>query len=1011
MAIYNWTSSTSGTWDLATNWGAPTPPTMYDTADIDVPNITVTVTGGTGIAPAAAYILDTQFSTLSIINGTLTTIEKADFQGYFYENGGIYSAQGTGATFADGIDLVSGVLNASAGAYLNISGGGQLAGALTGAGTLILTGGSTYLDKGFSDTQSNLIVGNGSKLGVIVNTTYAGNFVEQANAVVDIFGVTLTLTGTNQFQGVLGDGVLNDRGTMTLGSPTVGNTILDNGLVANIFSTVNQDGFVGFGTGDAGAKLTIYKTGQYLINGNWSVGDPSLTGSLVNLGVFEKTAGARTSLIAPSFTTTNLIKVVDGSLLLEGAVNALSGLISGAGTFGVAAGVTTLGAKLSITSEAFVQDGGVLVLNNALSYANDWDMAGGVLNLNSTHSTLSLTRLDLAGGVITGYGGTLLVDNADFSNVGTNITFGGPTTLTITGVLDQTGTIGFGGDSNPVANIEAGATWELEANSNIVGVFGQINNAGTFIDPNGSGISIIGTEFISTGTVTVNDTGLSLDGPFTSLSGTVNGTGLLDLAGGTDLGPGLTLAVNALEVDGSNVVLGSTLGYAGHFSEIGSSAVLNLQNFDLNLTGATSLDAGTITGGMLTSSGLTTIGAIELTSTTLAVTTNADQAGALVLNGGELFIEGGATYKIDDDYSIGATVTLGTVVNAGTLISNGTAASDYIADTYNQTGTLFVANSALQLTAGGSLAGLIEGPHGSLQLTGGTFALAAGLSLTIAEIALFNQAGLSLNANETYNGYFYDLGTGNGTALTPNGNTLSLTGTTQLIGSTISGGGEVLTTNTATLSSDIVSMNTTLALGGVTDLAQSGTLALAGGALVVNNKSSFTIEAKTEIFGTGTLTVAAGGSVSAVGDGIATLTTAIANAGMISAGLGTLVVAGSVTGAGDFAISGTGTLLFSNTATVTASTPITFLAAGADLVLENTPTFGGELVGFSAGDMIELPGFESSAKGTLSSNGLTFTVTDSNGADIALKFTTAQSVSSIYTGISATDGNVVVLHH
>jgi hypothetical protein len=995
MAAVKWVSDTSGNWDTVSNWGSALP-TAADIVTIDFANITVSITSGG--APAVAYSL-TSSATMDIIGGTLTTVASASFSGAFDESSGTFTAGGRGATFSTNADvnLTGGVMDATAGATLNMGGLlNVLAGALTGAGTLLLAtnGSSTYFDTGFTDTQSTILVEGGAKLGVQTNFTFAGNLIEGSNDVIDIFPSstslapsTLTLTGNDTILGVLGDGTLEQFGTLTLGATNDGATTLDDGLQATINGLVNQNGSVNYGSGEAGAKVTIAKTGQYLINGNWVIGDPSSVGSISNAGVFEKAAGGREAIIYTSFSSTNTIKVNIGELALAGAYNTISGIVSGAGTLALIGGTTTFGTNLKLQSTGFALQGGVLVLNKALSYRGEWDMTGGVLNLNSTASTLTLTRLEMSGGTITGYGGTVLLDNAELG--GGNVTIGGPNTLTLTGTLDQTASITLGASSNPTVDIDAGAVWSIEANSGIIGFYGVVYNEGLLIDPNGSGIAFIQSELISAGTLTVNNSVLQLEGIISELSGKISGTGMLDLASTAILESGVAVTVRALEVNNASVTIDGTLNYAGAFSEIGGSATLSVQN--VNLTGPVSLDAGFIIGnGTITSSGLTTIGNINITDESFEVTTKADQTGGLNLIGGTLVIASGATYKLDDDYSITGS---GVVVNEGTLISNGTASSDTIQVAYEQTGLLTVYNSALQLNGGGVLGGTIAGPHGTVQLTAGAFTLSSGLDLTLAELEVSNQTQVALAASLTYGGYFND--SGNTSTLALSGDTLSLTGTTQLLNTTLIGGGAVDVTNTATLSGVTVGTNTVLALGASADLAPIGAIVI-DGTLAVGAGTIFSIEDGTNIFGPGVLSVA--GTLSAASDGTGTISSLIANAGMISAALGTLSLTGTLTGSGaynvgsaavlvisgealgtnKFNIANTGVIELTNTSTVTAANSVIFATGNGgagDLILGNTLTFGAEIAGFTAGDMIELPGFGSTSKGTLSSNGETFTVT------------------------------------
>ena len=183
---------------------------------------------------------------------------------------------------------------------------------------------------------------------------------------------------------------------------------------------------------------------------------------------------------------------------------------------------------------------------------------------------------------------------------------------------------------------------------------------------------MVSPTFENTGTLTVNAATLQFDGP-TYLAGTVTGSGTLELSGATALQSGLGLSVAALTIGGGTVDLGENLGYANIFSQI-QGGVLDLGGNTLSLSGAASLDSGTLTDiGTLAASGATTIGAYTIEDgAVLSVTGIGEQTGQVILSGGTLAVAAGGSYTFDDDVSI---IGSGVLSLAGTLLVGGTGDS------------------------------------------------------------------------------------------------------------------------------------------------------------------------------------------------------------------------------------------------------------------------------------------------------------------------------------------------
>ncbi len=1040
MTAYTWSSQASGSWGVAANWGPNGLPTNTDTVSIGAAGVTVGIS--TGVA-ASAYMLTTNAgTTLDITNngtvggkatafGTLSVVDGAVFNGIYEQSGGLFTVGGPGATFTTAIEMTGGTINVQTGALV-IADGGAMNGTLTGAGELHITGGQLNLNSGFSAQLSAIVLDNGAKLalnGLVLN--YANNITVN-NGSFALFGSTLNATGPGLFSGVIGYGTFNEHGRLVLGT-TQYHTYLDNGALLNDYGTVVQSNQLNLGPndgnsgGDSGGKLAIVKGGTYDINGNWNIQDPSQVGAITNAGTLAKTAGGKTSAINPSLTSTGTINVGLGQLQVDGAVNSVSGTVSGAGTFGIGGvggtGHTSFSSTLALKVATLDQQGGVLTLANPLAYAGNWEMSGGVLDLDNKTTVLTLSgRSNFDGGIATGYGGTISISGT--SEVGGNWTFGGPDLLAVTGTVDQTGNIHVGLSSNATVAIASGASWAIEGDGSILGSYGVIDNAGLLAEPNGSGNSVIQDDLSSTGTLLANGTLTLADPYYSQIGGTLSGTGLIDLAGTTTLLGGLAINVAALDVS-AQVTLTGSLSDAGLFSEVGAG-VLDLGGNVLALSGATTLDGGSLTDqGTLACAGATTVGAYTVTGgAELLVSNQADQAGALTLSGvsggGTLLVAAGASYAVLDDADIiVSSIASGAVVVAGQLTESGTGTGVVAAAiTLAATGTLAVADQVLDLEQGGSLGGTVSGAGGTLALTsGGSFTLASGFSDLSAGLEVNNAASVLLGANQAYAGDFVSQ---SGT-IGLSGDTLSLTGTALLgAGDLIGGPGTLLASGSTTLGMLRVSGGATLALAG--QAAQVGVLTIGTGqntpttdTLAVEKGASLSVGESLSITGSGTLSVA--GTLTDPTNSTTAITTAIVDTGTIAANLGTLQVYGNVSAGstGSFTVGGHGMLQFETGVSVSAATHVVFgggpAGGGTLLVTNDLQGFDASISGFTSGNIIQLAGIAgNSVSGTYANAAHTqLAISDTNGDQITLNFAGAQNLGSI-TFTSTASGYAELIH-
>jgi hypothetical protein len=1005
----NWVGQ-SGSWGDAGNWSSGLPKAT-DAVSIAVAGITVSI--NTGVV-AQCYSLNVQGSTISLGGGSLYTVSSAVFNGSFFESAGTYTAGGSGAAFDQGLYLSGGTIDLLSG-NATLFNGGSLAGTFAGNGALVAAGGSTYINGGFSCALNSIVVGgNGGKLGFNINFSYAHNFSVLRDAVLSIFGHTLTLSGTSELSGVIGFGTITESaaGTMAVGNPN-SLTTLDNGLVLNANGHTGVDGNVALGANDAGAKINIGKPGIFAINGNWNLTDPSHVGYISNAGTLAKAFGGLVSQVDANFNNTGTVNVQVGTLLFDGAVNTLGGTVSGAGTLALAGGQTTFGPKLKLNVANFAQQGGIVVLNKALSYSGTWNQTGGILNLNAGAAALTLAgQANFDGGTLTGYGGTLNLNGV--AHVG-NVTIGGPDTINIKGTLDQTNSINFGLSSNPTANIAAGGKWLLEGDSSVFGIYGLIYNAGLFSDPNGSGDAVVQSQFIngSTGTLTVNNSTLTMSGGYIELAGAVNGSGLLDIQGNLLLDSGVNLSVAALALDGGNAfaLLAANLSYGNIFSSSNGNAVLDLAGHTLALTGRVSLDTGEVTGGgTLTSAGATFLGQYDLDAGTAIVVSGTAEQSSDVGLGGALTVAAHATYAFDDDVNINPfDGTIGTLAIGGTLSANG-AGNSIIDAVVVQTGSLIINDQILTLQAGGSLGGAISGP-GTLALQGGggnTYTLAG----TVASGGLLVEAGATaaIQSSIGYAGFFAETAAG---TVAVSGDTLTLSGTVSLAGS-IQGSGTVLVSGAGTLANVSVSQGATLSISGSTEQTASIQVGDNGqgsnAELVIAKGGNYTLDANASITGNGTLAVA--GTLTQNGNGISQIGDAIVNTGVIAANLGTLQALGAVGGSGTFSIGKTGFLDFTASSTFSAAGTVAFTAASGEMELDKPANFLGTISNFSAGDAIGLAGFNTMITDAFVTgqphNIVMFS--DNAGDSVTLTFSTVQTLSQFFYGTGA-NGLATIFHH
>jgi fibronectin-binding autotransporter adhesin len=758
---------------------------------------------------------------------------------------------------------------------------------------------------------------------------------------------------------------------------------------------------------------TIGATGtlELLAGRNWTT-----TLAMSNAGTLELGGGTFTApslansgttsgygVLAIAVTNSGTIAASGGQTLslVGGSLTNLSGTTLTGGTYTIGAGgtlqlannvtITTLNAVIALKAGAAVQSlntttskqvslqsslttigaTGALELSGASSYTTTNAIANaGLLELGgNTFTSGALT--DAPGSTLSGFGTVASV----VTEAGTVTSSGGALAFTGTGDTFSTALAGTEIDF-------AGGTDLLQSGSSLTSA--AVGVSGGAVVTFAASQSYAGDLTQASGTtLALGANSLTLTGSGSSVAGTINSTGTLAFAGGSQaIDAGVSLNVSNWTVTGTDAVaINLTLTFSGPFST-SSGTTLTIGGGDtLTLAGVTTL-AGTIGGagtvsladGASLGGNLADSGALSMASgTTLAL-----GADNLTLSGAGSTLAGSLT-GTGALALTGGTVTLNTGASVGTAswsLSGGAVATlgeslAYSGDLTQGAGTtLALGNNTLTLTGSGStLAGTVSGTGGTLALAGGTQTFGAGAALSVSSWSMSASDAASVNEALTYAGTFSEgAGTsliiGKGDSLTLSGvstfaagvggtGTLALTGAaamsvtasltvsgalTQAAGTTITiASGDTLTLSGtgSSLAGSVTGAGATLTIaGGTTTLDTTtfsvSTLSLTGGTTTLNESLTFTGALSEGAGATLTLTTGDkytfGGAVTLSGtvDGASTLKVSNATVnGLTIGGTADLEDAGTVEQTGAITVGDR-----------TSSAAVLTIAAGADYTIE-----------------------------------------------------------------------------
>ncbi|WP_145589685.1 autotransporter outer membrane beta-barrel domain-containing protein [Yersinia rochesterensis] len=700
---------------------------------------------------------------------------------------------------------------------LTITGGGQVNGALSGAGELALTGGTLTVTQGntgftastdIASSATATLSGAGtlgtSAVNVLGNLTLNGANAALANVLSGNGNINtnaaVTLTGANTFSGahhIGASGALTVGQASNLGasSATIG---LDtatshlalkgvNGSIANVLSGIagsTVDVTTGANTTLTGNNSNFL--GQYALAGNSKL----TVSSTNNLGASSRVtlAGALDTLALSGFSGT-FANAVTGSGILQvtGSSNAT---LTSSNTVANAVAVNIADATLNLTDIALFEhaltgNGTLNVAKNSASTAFDFGGAvGGAFSgtVNLTNSTFALTA-----------GNTAALANATLKLSANNVTTVGSTDRTLHGLNLNGGTLIFDGAAPQSQAKGVVSVADLALSSGTVSVTGTSNwnNTNPVVAPN---LSILAQDrgdimlkLIDAARVTgdVNVLNLMINGtPVTSggqgvlstiqqggvaVANATHNYGLTSSDGSTGTGLFVNYTLKALDLltDGNgalllatesgataNRVLNAALSGSGGLQVDASNGALTLANSTNTYNGATTVNAGTLILGANNAFGRTSL--------------------LNVLNGASTNINGHSQ-------------TVGALTNAGTVtLGTGGALTSGLLTNNN---ILNIASGTLNLSAGGAstATGGLTG-SGILNVNGGDLAISA------ANSGLAGQTNIASVASATLSG----AGTLGTSVVNVLGN-LNLNGANAVLANVLSGNGNINTNAAVTL--------------------------------------------------------------------------------------------------------------------------------------------------------------------------------------------------------------------
>ncbi|WP_176629292.1 autotransporter-associated beta strand repeat-containing protein [Desulfolutivibrio sulfodismutans] len=799
-----------------------------------------------------------------------------------------------------------------------------------GTGTLTVSQGTLILQGGLVASGASIASGGLLDWAPSANTGFAG-VISGAGNFQKSGAATLTLSGNNTYTGdtSITAGTLRVTGSLAAASVDVAaGALFGMSPAANTTYAGVISGAGNFQKSGA-ATLTLSGNNTYTGDTTITAGTLRVTGSLASQSV-AVSSGALFDM-SPSTNTTyagvisgagNFQKSGAATLTLSGNNTYTGATTVSAGTLGVTGSLATSsinvasGATMnfsgSLTNLSSLTNFGTINLTSALTFT-DADCT-----LVSTGSILAASSTDVA--ILFGAGD----DSATF----------GPGAM-VRGIVD-----GGGGDN----------TLTLVGS---VSLDGAVRNFQSLIKDDSGSWTIGGDVDLGTGTLTVSQGTLILQGGLVASGASIASGGLLDWA------------------PSANTGFAGVISGAGNFQKSGA-ATLTLSGNN-TYTGATTVSAGIlrVTGSLASQSVAVSSGALfdmsPLTDTTYA---------GVISGAGDFRKSGAATLTLSGSN----TYTGDTAISAGTLRVTGSLASQSVDVA---AGALF----DMSPTANTTYAGVIEGAGdfrksgtatltlsgnntytGDTTITAGTLRVTGSLasqSVAVAAGALFD---MSPTANTTYAGVIE----GAGDFQKSGAATLTLSGNNTYTGDT------TITAGTLRVTGSLASQSVAVSSGALFDMSPAANTTYAGvisGAGNFQKSGAATLTLSGNNTYTGDTTITAG--TLRVTGALASQSVAVSSGALFDMSPATnATYSGVISGAGNFQKSGAATLTLSGNNTYTGATTVSAgtLGVTGSLATSSINVASGATMNFS-GSLTNLSSLTNAGTINLTS-ALTFTDAD-----------------------------------
>jgi autotransporter passenger strand-loop-strand repeat protein len=822
--------------------------------------------------------------------------------------------------------------------------------------------------------------------------TYTVNSTQdnQVDVVKTAPGATLAVGFDTSFEATDGTGTGANAGTITLADATrllLGGTFDNSGSIA-LNATLNYSQLV------VDSALTLSGGGKLTLSNN---SNNAITGYATLTNVNNTIAGAGT--IGDLFGY--------GYYYLS-IVNQAKGVIDATGTVTNPLTLYTPGNVLENAGTLEATDPGGLVISNTIV----GNAPTGVIAALGSGANVNLDNATISGGIFKTSGTNAVIDTTGPDTIsggtlalGSLVKVNDGTTLTLAGIIANSGTISVSADNDPTSLAISGAV-VLTGSGKVT----LSNNENNSISASSSGATLtnVNNTIAGAGTIGVGDENLTLlnsgtinaDTAFTLTiatgSNTVSNSGTLEAtaSGGLMIESDIANArtIEAIGADATALISGATISNAtsGLILASGSGANVDLQNAvilsgKLQTIGTSALietvsatnneiSGGTIFAGSLVkvNDGTTlTLAGVIANSGTISVSADNSQtslkiSGAVTLSGG-----GKVTLSDNSNNAIvanGSPATLtnvnNTIAGAGTigdanltLVNRGVIDGDASDNRLSlNTGANAIVNSGtLEATGGGSGGLVISGTTIDNAPTGAILASSGGF-VDLASVTIFGGTLQSVSSGDI------DLdGADNVLSGVTNQAALSVDTTTELQGSVFNNSGELDIDGTLRVDNSMM-----LSGGGTIDLndfisgvgiVQTHLIRYGGGLTLtnVNNKISGGGTVGNSDF---TLINQSGGTINANGKyQPLTLSGAIVNAGVLEATSFSqdLIIAGAVSNSKTIEALGTSATVLISGAAVNnaASGAILASSSGAQVELDGAVISGGKLQTIGANAVIE----------------------------------------------------------